>query len=208
MSADAPVVLIVEPHRDSADMYAEMLTLTGFHTVLADDGQHALTLFRQLRPDVLVTEVALPALSGLELTRRVREDDHDVAVVVLSSHVFRAAQHQACLAGSDAFLVKPCSPETLAAEIRRVLVARRFIHAQARARIRAEYMEMPGMRLRVEQVQRLCGVDRGISRFVLDALVRETFLVVNRDGTYVRAAAGGGPDVQSVHVAAVSPHAG
>jgi hypothetical protein len=53
-------------------------------------------------------------------------------------------------------------------------------------RIRAEYLEMPGMKLRVEQVQRLCGVDRTVCELVLDALVGTKFLCIKRDGTYAR----------------------
>src|SRR5438128_2073697 len=49
-------------------------------------------------------------------------------------------------------------------------------------RVRAEFMEMPGLRLKAEQVQRLCGVERMICRRVLDVLLDEKFLCVNADG--------------------------
>lgn len=53
-------------------------------------------------------------------------------------------------------------------------------------RIRAEYLEMPGMALRLEQVARLCGVDRHACKAVLDALVDVNFLRVRPDGMYAR----------------------
>jgi hypothetical protein len=53
-------------------------------------------------------------------------------------------------------------------------------------RIRAEYVEMPGMRLRPEQVERLSGVNRSVCTLVLDDLVRAQFLVLGRDGAYAR----------------------
>lgn len=53
-------------------------------------------------------------------------------------------------------------------------------------RIRAEYLEMPGMRLKAEQVQRLCGVERALCQPVLDSLVHARFLCVRPDGTYAR----------------------
>ena len=59
-------------------------------------------------------------------------------------------------------------------------------YEQAFNRIRAEYMEMPGMRLTPQQVERLCGVDSGVCRVVLDDLVRAQFLHVNEDGSYTR----------------------
>ena len=53
-------------------------------------------------------------------------------------------------------------------------------------RIRAEFFEMPGMRLRLEQVQRLCGIERPMCQIVLDALVDANVLCLKSDGTYAR----------------------
>ena len=61
------------------------------------------------------------------------------------------------------------------------------------ARIRAEYLEMPGLRLTLEQAQRLCGVDRQDCQSVFDSLVSERFLCVRPNGLYSRVADG---DVQ------------
>jgi hypothetical protein len=60
------------------------------------------------------------------------------------------------------------------------------IARQMLERIRAEYLEMPGMRLTAEQVQRLCGVDASVCQVVMDTLVATKFLCVNPDSTYVR----------------------
>jgi hypothetical protein len=57
-------------------------------------------------------------------------------------------------------------------------------------RLRAEFLEMPGLRLTREQAQRLCGVEQTICRLVLDALVDEKFLCVKSDGAYARFADG------------------
>jgi hypothetical protein len=53
-------------------------------------------------------------------------------------------------------------------------------------RVRAEYLEMPGLRLTVRQVERLCGLEERISQLVLDALVEAKFLCCKRDGRYAR----------------------
>ena len=53
-------------------------------------------------------------------------------------------------------------------------------------RLRAEYLEMPGMRLKLEQVQRLCGIEPSVCKVALDALVESKFLCVRSDGSYVR----------------------
>jgi DNA-binding GntR family transcriptional regulator len=58
------------------------------------------------------------------------------------------------------------------------------------SRIRGEYLEMPGMRLTLEQAQRLCGVERTLCRRMLDTLVAEKFLRVESDGMYARVSDG------------------
>jgi hypothetical protein len=62
------------------------------------------------------------------------------------------------------------------------------MHEQIMRRIRAEFREMPDMRLRPGQVQRLCGIDGAPCKVALDALVDEKFLRVRSDGSYVRGA--------------------
>jgi hypothetical protein len=57
-------------------------------------------------------------------------------------------------------------------------------------RVRAEYLEMPGMRLTARQVHRLCGVEAAVCAHVLDTLVARKFLRLHADGTYARAADG------------------
>jgi hypothetical protein len=64
-------------------------------------------------------------------------------------------------------------------------------------RIRAEYLEMPGLRLTVEQARRLYGIDEATCRLVLDALVESEFLCVKPDGTYARLTEGGIPRPRS-----------
>ena len=61
-----------------------------------------------------------------------------------------------------------------------------MLHEHLITRLRAEYLEMPGLRLKREQVQRLCGVERTECQRVLETLVETRFLCVKADGTYAR----------------------
>jgi hypothetical protein len=61
-----------------------------------------------------------------------------------------------------------------------------FLDQRVLNRLRAEYLEMPGMKLTIEQVQRLCGIEQTMCALVLDALVKAGFLCRKSDGTYVR----------------------
>lgn len=66
-------------------------------------------------------------------------------------------------------------------------------------RVRAEYLDLPGMRLKAEQVQRLCGVERSVCQMVLDTLVDARFLCVKADGQYARLTEGLFPRPQSAN---------
>jgi hypothetical protein len=66
-------------------------------------------------------------------------------------------------------------------------------HDTVLKRIRAEFLEMPGLRLKLEQAQRLCGVDRAVCQRVLDTLVEAKFLWRRPDGVYARVTDGADP---------------
>jgi DNA-binding response OmpR family regulator len=91
------------------------LEQAGFQVTFADDGLQALDLARELRPDVIITEILIPRLDGLALCRRVKSDAplKDTVVVILT---LLAAQGRA--AGADAFLTKPMLAEQLTATVR------------------------------------------------------------------------------------------
>lgn len=108
-------VLLVEDHVDSRQMYAEFLR-PEFNVVEADDGVGALQLMQQQRPDIVVTDLALPRMDGFELVERMRADDRlrDVPVIALSGFSGAEYEGRARQAGSDLVLQKPCLPDELA----------------------------------------------------------------------------------------------
>lgn len=108
-------VLLVEDHVDSRQMYAEFLR-PEFNVVEADDGVGALQLMQQQRPDIVVTDLALPRMDGFELVERMRADERlrDVPVIALSGYSGAEYEDRARQAGSDLVLQKPCLPDELA----------------------------------------------------------------------------------------------
>ena len=80
-----------------------------------------------------------------------------------------------------------------AAWIPRKVAMRTSSNQHALERIRAEYLEMPGLRLTVQQLQRLCGIDLTVCQTALDSLVDAKFLAVKPHGAYARLADGGTP---------------
>jgi two-component system cell cycle response regulator DivK len=124
--ARRPVILIVEDSPDSAEMYGEYLTLMGFSPLYATTALEGLEIARSSHPDAVVTDVRLSGLmDGLELTRRLRHEPatRDIRIIVLTGYAFGAERDAANLAGCDLFLTKPCLPDALVDEVRRLLPA-------------------------------------------------------------------------------------
>lgn len=93
---------------------AEEMTLVGEAT----DGEAALALVLRERPDVLVTDLVMPRLNGIELTRRVREALPDTKIILISSYTDDAYRMMASTSGADAFVNKQVIHGSLVSAIR------------------------------------------------------------------------------------------
>jgi len=118
-----PLVLVVEDYQDAREMYVEFLKFSGFRVAEARNGVEALERAFELRPDVILMDLALPRMDGWEATRRLKDDErtHDIPVVALTGHALAGHAEDARRAGCESFVPKPCLPDALVAEIRRVL---------------------------------------------------------------------------------------
>jgi two-component system, cell cycle response regulator DivK len=118
----APIVLLVQPHGDSLDLYTEYLEGQGARCIPVTTAEDALTVAP--RADVVVTGILLPGSEdGVALTARLRADERTrhLPIIVLTACVFENERQRAREAGADAFLGKPCLPSELYEEIRRVV---------------------------------------------------------------------------------------
>jgi CheY-like chemotaxis protein len=122
----APLVLIVEDYQDAREMYVEYLKFSGFRVAEARNGLEALERAFELRPDVILMDLALPRMDGWEATRRLKSDARTsgIPVVALTGHALAGHVEGARRAGCDSFVTKPCLPDALVAEIRRILSER------------------------------------------------------------------------------------
>jgi len=130
--ADKPRVLVVDDYPDAREMYSEYLMFCGFDVVQAANGVEALQLAIDEAPDIILMDLSLPVMDGWEATRRLKTDKRtgDIPVVALTGHALAGVSDGARKAGCDAFVTKPCLPEDLVKEIRRVLEAREAGHAK------------------------------------------------------------------------------
>ena len=120
---DKPCVLVVDDYPDAREMYTEYLEYCGFAVVQATNGMEALTKAADKSPDIILMDLSLPVMDGWEATRRLKSDERtaSIPVVALTGHALAGISEGAKRAGCDAFVTKPCLPEDLVKEIRKVL---------------------------------------------------------------------------------------
>jgi len=121
-----PLILVVEDQEDLRRLYAEQLALSGFEVIEAGNGEDAITHTSSRSPDVVLMDLSLPILDGWEATRRLKADTRTahIPVVALTAHDGSGELQRATRAGCDWFVPKPCPPDALIAEVRRVLAGR------------------------------------------------------------------------------------
>ena len=116
-------VLIVDDYPDALDVWALFLRAEGFDVLTAANGHQALQHAVSAVPDMVVMDIQLPGLSGLEVARELRRSPSTRHIpLIAATGLSHATQiDEARVAGFDAVIVKPCDPEVLIAEIRRLL---------------------------------------------------------------------------------------
>ena len=121
--ATKPRVLLVDDYPDAREMYSEYLQFSGFDVVEATNGMEALQSAVERKPDIILMDLSLPVMDGWEATRRLKADERTAAipVVALTGHALAGISEGAKRAGCDAFVTKPCLPEDLVKEIRKIL---------------------------------------------------------------------------------------
>lgn len=146
----------------------------------ACDGEEAIAAWRRLRPDVLLMDVRMPVLDGLEATRRLRSNGSDCRIVILTTFDLDEYVYAALQAGAAGFLLKDVSPESLIAAVRLIAdgdallapsITRRLVERFARPRpARRETGVLSDLTPRELEVMRLLA--RGLSNAeIADALV-------------------------------------
>jgi CheY-like chemotaxis protein len=118
-------VLVVDDYPDAREMYGEYLEYSGYDVIQAANGMEALQRAVDDQPDIILMDLSLPVMDGWEATRRLKADARTagIPVVALTGHALAGISEGAKQAGCDAFVTKPCLPEDLVHEIKRVLAA-------------------------------------------------------------------------------------
>lgn len=120
-----PLILVVDDYQDAREMYAEYLQFSGFRVIEARNGNEAVSQAFEQRPDLILMDLSLPGMDGWEATRRLKADarTRHIPIVALTGHALAGASEGAVKAGCDSFVTKPCLPDELVVEVRRMLRA-------------------------------------------------------------------------------------
>jgi DNA-binding response OmpR family regulator len=113
-------VLIVEDDDDIAQVLQRSLRLEGYETRIAGDGEAALGAANDFVPDLVVLDLGLPKLDGMDVARRLRQSD-DVPILMLTARDALEARVEGLDAGADDYLVKPFERQELLARLRALL---------------------------------------------------------------------------------------
>lgn len=116
-------VLYVEDNEYNRKIVRQLLSRTTYRLLEAPDGEAAIALVRQDRPDLVLMDVQLPRMSGLDVTRVLRAEPTtaDIPIIVVTSFALSGDDQRAMAAGASGYLAKPYSPRDLLALIRKFL---------------------------------------------------------------------------------------
>lgn len=121
-------ILVVDDEPKIVQIARDYLERAGFRVVTADDGRAVLTIVRSAQPDLIVLDLALPDMDGLDVTRALRKES-EIPIIMLTARAGEADRLVGLELGADDYVVKPFSPKELVARVRAVL--RRWDGARA-----------------------------------------------------------------------------
>jgi two-component system, cell cycle response regulator DivK len=119
--AMAKTVLIVEDNELNMKLFHDLLDAHGYRTVQTRNGLDALALARVHRPDVILMDIQLPEVSGLEVTKWLKDDDdlRDIPVIAVTAFAMKGDEDRIRSGGCQAYISKPISVVTFLETVRR-----------------------------------------------------------------------------------------
>jgi DNA-binding response OmpR family regulator len=118
-----PLVLVADDDEDILLLVTTRLKRDGFEIVQASNGDEALAVARERRPDLAVLDIGMPGLDGVEVLEQIRADDdlRAMKVLLLTAKAQESDVRRGFDAGADAYVKKPFSPADLSARVRELL---------------------------------------------------------------------------------------
>ena len=109
MESNKKTVLIIEDEEDAAELFAEMMRVSGFRVVKTSSSAPALALMTDEKPDIVLLDIMMPEISGLDILRQMRRDPAlvNIPVIVVSAQSMPTDIKYSMEAGASMYLTKP-----------------------------------------------------------------------------------------------------
>jgi two-component system cell cycle response regulator DivK len=119
----AKKVLIVEDNELNMKLFHDLLDAQGYETLQTREGLQALTLARQHRPDLILMDIQLPEISGLEVTKWLKEDEElaSIPIIAVTAFAMKGDEERIREGGCEAYISKPISVSYFLDTVRRFL---------------------------------------------------------------------------------------
>lgn len=130
-----PRILLADDHRIVAEGLKNLLAQDFEIIGMVEDGQALIDAANRLRPDVIVADITMPGLNGIEALKILKTSDPKVRIVFLTMHSETAYARRALDAGASGFVLKHCAPEELVLAVRAALAGQRFVTPALAARL-------------------------------------------------------------------------
>lgn len=119
-------ILIVDDNATNLKLVAYLMRANGYEVDTALDAESALEALRAHRPDVILMDIQLPGIDGLELTRRLKADSgtREIVIIAVTAYAMKGDQDKALAAGCDDYITKPIDTRALPDTIARHLAKR------------------------------------------------------------------------------------
>ena len=111
MNGSAKTVMVVEDNDLNMKLFHDLLEAHGYNILQTKDGMEALKLAREHRPDLILMDIQLPEVSGLEVTKWIKEDDNlkSIPVVAVTAFAMKGDEEKIREGGCEAYIAKPIS---------------------------------------------------------------------------------------------------
>lgn len=116
-------VLLVEDNDDNRTIFATILTHRGYDVVEAPNGLEGVLKAESHHPDLIIMDLSLPVMDGIEATRRIRSNPHTsgIPVLAVTAHARESDRDNAIRAGCNDYLAKPVEPRRLVEQVERII---------------------------------------------------------------------------------------
>jgi two-component system cell cycle response regulator DivK len=123
MNGAAKTVLVVEDNELNMKLFHDLLEAHGYNILQTKDGMEALRLAREHRPDLILMDIQLPEVSGLEVTKWIKEDENlkSIPVIAVTAFAMKGDEEKIREGGCEAYIAKPISVTSFLQTVQRYL---------------------------------------------------------------------------------------